>query len=42
MSNNVNLDKLLKFDLGFNILGHIKKFPNYLDYFHKYVFAMIK
>jgi hypothetical protein len=40
--NKVNLDKILKFDLGYKELGCIWTLPNYLDQLQKYVFAMIR
>ncbi len=42
VSTNVNLNKILKFDLGFKELGHIRTYMDYLDHFHKNVFAMIR
>jgi hypothetical protein len=29
--NNVNLNKIMKFNLGYKELGHIWTFQNYLD-----------
>jgi hypothetical protein len=40
--NTVNSNKLLKFDLGYKLLGHIKTFPKYLNCLCKYFFAMIR
>jgi hypothetical protein len=37
-----NLDKLLKFNLGYKEWGCIRTSPNHLDSFHKDVFVMIK
>jgi hypothetical protein len=42
VSNNVNLDKILKLDLGYKKLGRIKTSPDYLDHINKDVFAMIR
>lgn len=42
MSIDVNLNKILKFDLGIWKLNCIKTFPNYLDHFQKDLFVMIK
>jgi hypothetical protein len=42
VSKNVNLNKILKFDLGYKELGHIKKILDYLDQFQKDVFTMIR
>jgi hypothetical protein len=42
LSNNVNLDKLLKYDLGYCELTRIITFPNYLDWLQKDIFAMIR
>jgi hypothetical protein len=39
---NVNLEKILKFDLGYKELGHIMTSLNYLDLLQKYVFTLIK
>jgi hypothetical protein len=42
LSNDVNLDKILKLDLGYWKLSCIWTLPNYLDCLWKDVFAMIK
>jgi hypothetical protein len=42
VSNNVNLDKLLKVNLRYKELGHIRTFPKHLYCLHKDVFAMIR
>jgi hypothetical protein len=42
VSTNVNLHKILKYDLGYREPNHIKTFPYYWDWFQKYVFKMIK
>jgi hypothetical protein len=42
VSNNVNLDKLLKVNLRYKKLGHIRTSPKYLYRLHKDVFAMIR
>ncbi len=42
VSNNVNLDKILKSDLGYKEWGYIRTSPDYLDHIRKYFFAMIK
>jgi hypothetical protein len=42
VSTNVNLDKILKLNLGYKKLGHIKTSPNYLNYLCKCVFAMTR
>jgi hypothetical protein len=39
---NVNLSKILKFNLGYHKLNQIKKSPNFLNHFQKYVFAIIR
>jgi hypothetical protein len=39
--NNVNLDKLLNFDLGYCELMHVKTSIYYLDDLRKDIFAMI-
>jgi len=39
---NVNLDKILKSDLKYKKLSCIRISPDYLDRFHKNVFAMIR
>jgi hypothetical protein len=38
VSSNVNLDKILKFDLGSKYLGCIWTSLNYFNYFQIYVF----
>jgi hypothetical protein len=35
VSEKVNLDQLIKFDLGYKTLGCIKTSPNYLDWLRK-------
>jgi hypothetical protein len=40
--NNVNLDRLLKSNLGYKEWGRIRTFPNHLDCFHKDAFVLIK
>jgi hypothetical protein len=40
--NNINLDKILKFDLSYKELRCIWTLPNYLDQLQKDVFAMIR
>jgi len=42
VSNNVNLDNMLKLELGYKKLGHIRTSPDYLDHIHKDVFGMIR
>ncbi len=42
VSTNVNLDKILKLDLGYKELSCIRTSPNYLDRLHKDVFAIIR
>jgi hypothetical protein len=42
VSNNVNLDKLLKVNLRYKELGHLRTSPKYLYCLCKDVFAMIK
>jgi len=42
VSKYINIDKILKFNLGYNEVSHIRTFPIYLNWFQKYVFAMIK
>jgi hypothetical protein len=42
VSIDVNLDKILKSDLGIWELNCIRTFPNYLDHLQKDLFAMIK
>jgi hypothetical protein len=42
VSNNVNLDLKISYDLGYQKLSHIKTFTNYFDYLWKDVFTMIK
>ncbi len=42
VSNNVNLDKILKLDLGYKKLGRIRTSLDYLDHIHKDVFVMIR
>jgi hypothetical protein len=42
VSSNVNLNKILKFDLDYRLLGCIKTFLDYFDHLWKYLFAMIK
>lgn len=42
VSNNVNLNKILKFDLGYKELGHIQTSLDYLDQLHIDVFPMIR
>jgi len=42
VSNNVNLDKLLKANLGYKKLGRIRTSLDYLNSFWKDVFIMIK
>jgi hypothetical protein len=40
--NNVNLDKLLKFNLGYKKIECMKIYLDYLDYFCKNIFTMIR
>jgi hypothetical protein len=42
VSNNVNLDKLLKSNLGYCELTHIITFIDYLDHLQKDIFVMIR
>jgi hypothetical protein len=42
VSTNVNLDKILKSNLGHKELSRIKTSPYYLDHLCKDVFAMFK
>jgi hypothetical protein len=42
LPNNVNLNKLLKYDLGYCELMHIITFLDYLNRFLKDIFAMIR
>ncbi len=39
---NVNLNQILKSNLGYHELNHIKKSPNYLKFFQKDAFAIIR
>jgi hypothetical protein len=41
VSNNVNLDTLLKFDLGYREFMRITTFLNYLNHLQKDIFAII-
>lgn len=39
---NVNLNKILNFNLGYHELNQIKKSPIFFNHFQKYVFAIIR